>query len=116
MIKAVDSGTTIPPDVLDPNTPVPSIDPKGFVVYDCKRGLPANVAVREKTRGTLLALSTESTLRSTGFRHQSPHGFPSSLASTTATVAVAGMGKRSSDAAGRVCRFRGSHRGGGKRR
>ena len=40
VLQAVDSGTTIAPDVLDPNAPVPTIDPKLFVVYDCASGIP----------------------------------------------------------------------------
>ncbi len=39
VIKAVDSGTTIAPDVLDPLAPLPTVDPRAFVVYDCSRGL-----------------------------------------------------------------------------
>jgi hypothetical protein len=40
VLQAVDSGTTIAPDVLDPTAPVPTIDPKLFVVYDCASGIP----------------------------------------------------------------------------
>jgi hypothetical protein len=40
VLQAVKNGTTIPPDVLDPNAPVPTVDPKLFVVYDCARGIP----------------------------------------------------------------------------
>jgi penicillin-binding protein 1A len=40
VIKAVDSGTTISPDVLDPHAPVPTVDPKKFVVFNCQRGIP----------------------------------------------------------------------------
>lgn len=39
IIKAVDPGTTIAPDVLDPKAPIPTVDPKAFVVYDCTNGL-----------------------------------------------------------------------------
>jgi len=40
VIKAVDSGTTIAPDVLDPHAPIPTVDPKKFVVFDCQHGIP----------------------------------------------------------------------------
>ncbi len=40
-LTPVDPGTTIPPDVLDPLVPLPSVPVTGFVVYDCVRGLPA---------------------------------------------------------------------------
>ena len=40
IVKSVPSDTTIPKDNLDPLSPLPSIDPKGLVVYDCKRGYP----------------------------------------------------------------------------
>lgn len=40
VLQAVKNGTTIAPDVLDPNAPVPTVDPKLFVVYDCARGIP----------------------------------------------------------------------------
>ena len=40
VLQAVKNGTTIPPDVLDPNAPVPTVDPKLFVVYDCASGIP----------------------------------------------------------------------------
>ena len=39
VIKPVDSGTTIAPDILDPHAPIPTVDPSAFVVYDCTRGL-----------------------------------------------------------------------------
>ncbi len=40
VLQAAKNGTTIPPDVLDPDAPVPTVDPKLFVVYDCARGIP----------------------------------------------------------------------------
>jgi penicillin-binding protein 1A len=40
VLQQVKNGTTIPPDVLDPNAPVPTVDPKLFVVYDCGGGIP----------------------------------------------------------------------------
>ena len=40
VIQAIDSGTTISPDVLDPLAPIPTIATSGVVVYDCSRGVP----------------------------------------------------------------------------
>ncbi|MGD9702145.1 MAG: transglycosylase domain-containing protein [Acidimicrobiia bacterium] len=37
--QAVDPGTTIPPEVLDPEAPMPSVA-NGILVYNCARGLP----------------------------------------------------------------------------
>ena len=38
--RTIPTGTTIPRDIVDPLAPMPTIDPKGIVVYDCKRGIP----------------------------------------------------------------------------
>ena len=43
VLVAVESGTTISPDVLDPYAPVPTVDPTLFVVYDCARGIPGAI-------------------------------------------------------------------------
>ncbi len=43
VLQPVDSGTTIAPDVLDPNAPVPTVDPSKFVVYDCANGIQGAV-------------------------------------------------------------------------
>ncbi|HEY5873721.1 MAG TPA: transglycosylase domain-containing protein, partial [Ilumatobacteraceae bacterium] len=37
--QAVDPGTTIPPEILDPEAPLPSVA-GGVLVYNCARGLP----------------------------------------------------------------------------
>jgi hypothetical protein len=37
--QAVDPGTTIPPEILDPEAPLPSVA-SGLLVYNCARGLP----------------------------------------------------------------------------
>jgi len=39
VIQAVNSGTTISPNILDPLAPLPTVDPRAFVVYDCSHGL-----------------------------------------------------------------------------
>ncbi len=39
VIRQVESGTTISKEVLDPYAPMPSVETKGLVVYDCKRGI-----------------------------------------------------------------------------
>jgi penicillin-binding protein 1A len=39
VVQPVDAGTTIPSDVLDPKAPLPTVDPRAFVVYDCRRGI-----------------------------------------------------------------------------
>ena len=41
VVKGVDSGTTVAPNVLDPLAPIPTVDPKAFVVYTCARGANA---------------------------------------------------------------------------
>ena len=40
-VRAVDPGTTIAPDNLDPHWPLPSVPLGGLLVYDCARGIPA---------------------------------------------------------------------------
>jgi penicillin-binding protein 1A len=39
--RTIDPGTTVSPDNLDPNAPMPSVATTGVIVYDCKRGPPA---------------------------------------------------------------------------
>ena len=39
VVRTIDPGTTIAPDVLDPHAPLPTIAIKGVVVYDCGRGI-----------------------------------------------------------------------------
>ncbi|CAB4885257.1 unannotated protein [freshwater metagenome] len=45
VLQPVDGGTTIAPDVLDPNAPVPTVDAKEFVVYDCANGIPGATTI-----------------------------------------------------------------------
>ena len=44
VLKAIPSDTTIPPDVLDPKAPVPSVQIAGTIVYACDR-LPGGVVI-----------------------------------------------------------------------
>lgn len=46
VLTAIDPGTTVPSNVLDPRAPMPSVDTKTFV-YPCAR-VPANVVIRPK--------------------------------------------------------------------
>ncbi|MEQ1701310.1 MAG: transglycosylase domain-containing protein [Ilumatobacteraceae bacterium] len=46
VLTAIDPGTTVPPYVLDPRAPMPSVDTKTFV-YPCDR-LPPNVTVKPR--------------------------------------------------------------------
>lgn len=48
VVQPVDSGTTIAPDVLDPNAPVPTVDPSKFVVYDCSNGIPGAIVTSQR--------------------------------------------------------------------
>ncbi|HEY4331887.1 MAG TPA: penicillin-binding transpeptidase domain-containing protein, partial [Ilumatobacteraceae bacterium] len=43
LVKPLDPSTTISPDVLDPHAPVPSVDPKSVVVYNCVNGIPGAI-------------------------------------------------------------------------
>lgn len=49
-VQVLDSGTTIAPSVLDPRAPLPSIAPRGIVVFDCLTGL-RGVTVETTTDG-----------------------------------------------------------------
>jgi penicillin-binding protein 1A len=49
VVKAIPSGTTIPPDILDPLAPMPTIDPKGIFVYPCDK-VPKGVVVTGKKK------------------------------------------------------------------
>jgi membrane peptidoglycan carboxypeptidase len=47
VLKAIPSDTTIPPGVLDPKAPFPSVPTSGMVVYQCDRP-PAGVVITSK--------------------------------------------------------------------
>ena len=49
VLKAVPSDTTIPPDVLDPKAPFPTVPTAGVVVYPCDRP-PAGVVITGKKK------------------------------------------------------------------
>jgi len=40
VLRQIDPGTTIAPDVVDPLAPLPSVPLVGIVVYDCAKGIP----------------------------------------------------------------------------
>ena len=50
-VQPVDGGTTIPPDNLDPLAPLPTVDPRAFVVYDCRRGIDGAVITNNDEDG-----------------------------------------------------------------
>ena len=43
VVQIIDGGTTIPPDVLDPHAPLPTVDIKTTLVFDCAHGLPGAI-------------------------------------------------------------------------
>jgi penicillin-binding protein 1A len=47
VLKAIPSGTTIPPSVLDPKAPIPTVPISGTVVYQCDRP-PSGVVITGK--------------------------------------------------------------------
>ncbi|HEX3090717.1 MAG TPA: transglycosylase domain-containing protein [Ilumatobacteraceae bacterium] len=49
VLKAIPSDTTIPPDVLDPTAPIPTIPITGTIVYQCDRP-PAGVVITGKKK------------------------------------------------------------------
>ena len=49
VLKAIPSDTTIPPDVLDPLAPIPTIPITGTVVYQCDKP-PAGVVITGKKK------------------------------------------------------------------
>jgi hypothetical protein len=49
VLKAIPSDTTIPADVLDPKAPLPVVDTKGIVVYNCDKP-PAGVVISGKKK------------------------------------------------------------------
>ena len=49
VLKAIPSDTTIPPGLLDPKAPVPTIPIGGTVVYQCDRP-PAGVVITGKKK------------------------------------------------------------------
>jgi penicillin-binding protein 1A len=51
VLKQIPSDTTIPPDVLDPKAPVPTVPIAGTIVYGCDRA-PAGVVITGKNNPT----------------------------------------------------------------
>ena len=49
MLKPIPSDTTIPADVLDPKAPLPQVETKGIVVYNCEKP-PAGVVITSKKK------------------------------------------------------------------
>jgi len=50
VIQAIDSGTTIAPDVVDPNAPLNTVDTK-TLVFNCERGLASVVTTTTAAGG-----------------------------------------------------------------
>src|SRR4029078_6725854 len=49
VLKPIPSDTTIPPDVPNPKAPLPQVDTKGIVVYNCQKP-PAGVVITSKKK------------------------------------------------------------------
>ncbi len=50
-IQVLDGGTTIAPSVLDPAAPLPSVAPRGVLVFDCQAGPGPGVLVERTNTG-----------------------------------------------------------------
>jgi membrane peptidoglycan carboxypeptidase len=57
VLKAIPSDTTIPPDVLDPKAPFPSVAIAGTIVYGCAKP-PAGVVIAGKKKATTTTTTT----------------------------------------------------------
>lgn len=52
VVQIIDGGTTIPPEVLDPRAPLPAVDIKTTLVFDCLHGLPGAVVTKDPNATT----------------------------------------------------------------
>jgi penicillin-binding protein 1A len=52
VVQIIDGGTTIPPDVLDPKAPLPAVDMKTTLVFDCLHGIPGAVVTNNPATAT----------------------------------------------------------------